>query len=318
MAATSDEEMDSLLSSFDQIYNDVKYGITQMQMLQSNCSAEVQNREALQLTANSLKLDNQRLTKLYTGSLNKLADQLERRTSCQSLKEELDRVRDDHRRIENEYRNAMELLQQDYTRKIQDLENQIRVFLVQKTADEGTIKQLHEDVVVHKTHSESLNSKLKRVHFDVETQYHHEIQDLRDCLMMEQEEKNDLNRKLQILEKELIISRTKLAEHHRDSTSNRHVETLKQKIMKLRKENEELPRVLPGIRAKAAKQEYSRRAAVLLRDLGSRLSPVFYHDRSGIKVLTSGWEAFARANSVQPRDECSFELEDKRDSQVLS
>ncbi|KAF7154268.1 hypothetical protein RHSIM_Rhsim01G0114300 [Rhododendron simsii] len=250
MAATSDEEMDLLLSTFDQIYNDVKSGIAQMQMLQSNCNAEVRNREALQLTANSLKLDNQRLAKLYTGSLNKLADQLERHTSCQSLKEELETVRDDLCRKEYEYRNAMELLQQDYARKIEDLENQIRRigFQVQKTADDGTIKQLHEDVVVHKTHSESLSNRLKRVHFDVETQYHHEIQDLKDCLMIEQEEKNELNKKLQNLEKELLISRTKLAEHHRDTTSNRHVETLKQKIMKLRKENEVLKRQVHGLK----------------------------------------------------------------------
>lgn len=160
-----------------------------------------------------------------------------------------------------EYRNAMELLQQDYARKIEDLENQIRRmslhnsvcqlyiymcflrwylrtahirgFQVQKTADDGTIKQLQEDVVVHQTHSESLSNRLKRVHFDVETQCkcprklilnswnlktclmgtvnesavnfvtdHHEIQDLKDCLMIEQEEKNELNKKLQNLEKE--------------------------------------------------------------------------------------------------------------------
>lgn len=109
----------------------------------------------------------------------------------------------------------------------------IRGFQVQKTADDGTTKQLQEDVVVHKTHSESLRNNLKRVHFDVETQCkcprklilnswnlktclmgtvnesavnfvadHHEIQDLKDCLMIEQEEKNELNKKLQNLEKE--------------------------------------------------------------------------------------------------------------------
>lgn len=32
-----------------------------------------------------------------------------------------------------------------------------------------------------------------------------EIQDLKDCLMMEQEEKNGLNRKLQSLEKECMF-----------------------------------------------------------------------------------------------------------------
>ncbi|PSR85211.1 Protein At-4/1 like, partial [Actinidia chinensis var. chinensis] len=125
MAATSDEEMESLLSSFDEIYDNVKNGITQIQSLQSNCNAEVQKREALQITASSLKSDNERLTKLYTESLNKLSDQLERRTNCQSLKEQLEKVRDALLRKENEYSKAMESLKQDCSAKIKDLENQI-------------------------------------------------------------------------------------------------------------------------------------------------------------------------------------------------
>lgn len=40
----------------------------------------------------------------------------------------------------------------------------------------------------------------------------------------------------------VLISRTKLVEQQRDLASNRHVDTLKQKIMKLRKENEVLKR----------------------------------------------------------------------------
>lgn len=73
---------------------------------------------------------------------------------------------------------------------------------------------------------------------------YYEIQGLNDYLLVEQEEKNELSKKLQDLEKELLISRTKLAEHHRDTMSNQHVETLKQKIMKLRRENEMLKRQL--------------------------------------------------------------------------
>ncbi|CAL5328621.1 unnamed protein product [Camellia sinensis] len=242
MAATSDEEMESLLRSFDHIYDDVKIGIAQIQSLQSNCIAEVNNRQVLQLISNSLKLDNERLTKLYTESLNKLADQLERRTNCQSLKEELERMRIEYLWKENEYMNAMESLQQGCAAKINDLETQIRA------ADEATIKQLHEDLDLHKIHLESLTSKLEQVHFDVESRYHREIQDLKDCLMAEQEEKNELNKKLQNLDKELLIIRTKLSDHQRDLTSNRQVETLKQKIMKLRKGNEVLQRQLHGLK----------------------------------------------------------------------
>lgn len=42
----------------------------------------------------------------------------------------------------------------------------------------------------------------------------------------------------------VFMSQSKLAELQRDSTSNQHMETLKQKIMKLRKENEVLKRKL--------------------------------------------------------------------------
>ncbi|XP_059636550.1 protein At-4/1 [Cornus florida] len=248
MVATSDEEMESLLSSFDQIYDDFKIGITQIQLLQSNCNAEIKNREVLEFTANSLKSDNERLTKLYIESLNKLADQLVCHTSYQSLKGELERVRDEQLSKANEHTNAMESLKQVQAAKIKDLETQIRGFLLQKAANESTINQLHQDLAAHKTQVETLRCRLEGVQFDMECRYQHEIQDLKDCLLIEQEEKNELSKKLQNLEKELLISRTKLVEHHRDLTSNRNVETLKQKIMKLRKENEVLKRKLIGIK----------------------------------------------------------------------
>ncbi|KAF8392826.1 hypothetical protein HHK36_021063 [Tetracentron sinense] len=193
-----------------------------------------------------LHADNERLTKLYMVSFNKLADQLERRTKRQSLEEELKKVTDEHLSKEDEYRKAVESLKQEHAKKIGDLEAQVRCSLLQQAANEATINQLQQDLVVHRTHIETLANRLERVHVDVELKYHNEIQDLKDCLIIEQEEKNELNKKLQNVEKELLISRTKLVEQQRDSTSNRHVETLKQKTMKLRKENEVLKTKLLG------------------------------------------------------------------------
>ncbi|CAK9169397.1 unnamed protein product [Ilex paraguariensis] len=211
--------------------------------------------------------ENERLAKMSIESLNKLADKLEHRTSYQSLKEELKRASDDLVRKENvshfisnaprsvlwcpfnnnnsnlqkqECRNAIESLEQDHAMRINELETQVSDLSSQKAANEATINELHQDLATHRNHIEALKSRLERIHSDVESRYHYEIQDLKDCLLIEQEEKNELSKKLQDLEKELLISRTKLAEHQRDLTSNRHVETLKQKIMKLRKENEVL------------------------------------------------------------------------------
>ncbi|KAJ9546721.1 hypothetical protein OSB04_019264 [Centaurea solstitialis] len=246
MAATTDEALDSLLSDFDQIHNDFSEGIVKIQSLQSSCNSEIKKREALEFTTNTLKSENESMMKLYTESINKLANQLERRNNYRRLKEELRRVNDEHTREVIEFRNAISLLKHDYENRIKDLEVQIKDMLAQKTVNESTISQLHQDLVAHKNHVEALAKRLDRVHCDVDMTYQLEIQDLKDCLMIEQEEKNGLNRKLQSLEKELLISKTKLAENKQDLSSSRHVETLKQKVMTLRKENEVLKRLLLG------------------------------------------------------------------------
>ncbi|KAM5553673.1 hypothetical protein ABKV19_025754 [Rosa sericea] len=244
MAATTDEEMDSLLSTVDQIYQDFKDGVAEIQSVKSTCIAEAKKREALEFTCNNLKQENERLTRMYTESLNDLADQLERRSTCQGLKEELKRVRDECLSKEEEHRKAMELVKQDCAAKVEELEAQIRGFLVEKAKNEATIDHLRQDLAAHKSHMHVMASRLDQVQLDVETKYVFEIQDLKDCIAIEQEEKNELNRKLQDLEKEMLVSRSKLVQQQRDLNSNWQVETLKTKLMKLRKENEILKRKL--------------------------------------------------------------------------
>ncbi|KAM7519588.1 hypothetical protein LguiB_018550 [Lonicera macranthoides] len=170
------------------------------------------------------------------------SNQLECRTNCQNLKEELKRTSDDHIKKENELIKAMESLKRDYEARTADMETQIRCFQIEKAGNEATINQLRQDLASHRNHIEALASRLELVQFDVESRYEFEIRDLKDCLSIEQEEKNELNKKLQRVEKELLISRTKVVEQQRDSSTSRNVEILKQKIMKLRKENELLKR----------------------------------------------------------------------------
>lgn len=67
---------------------------------------------------------------MYTESLNDLADQLERRSTCLSLKSELKRIRDEGLSKEEEHSKAMELVKQDCAAKVDDLEAQIRLDLL--------------------------------------------------------------------------------------------------------------------------------------------------------------------------------------------
>ncbi|XVE98864.1 hypothetical protein REPUB_Repub03eG0145500 [Reevesia pubescens] len=247
MAATSELCIDSLLSGFDQIYEDSKRRIEDIQFLKSNWNAEIKGREALQITCDSLKQDNERLTKLYTESLNNLAEQLENRAKCKRLKEEIERRNGHYQRKEEDHRKAMELLKKDHVKEVGDLKAKVRGLLLDKSTNEATITQLRKDLATHKGHMKVLSNRLDQLHSDEESKYLLEILDLKDCLMVEQEEKNELNKKLQDVEKELLISRTKLVEQQQDSGSSLQVETLKLKIMKLRKENEILKRKLSSL-----------------------------------------------------------------------
>ncbi|CAN6879815.1 unnamed protein product [Brassica oleracea] len=244
MAATSDEQMRLLLSSFDQIYEDFESGMNEMSVFRSRSNVETSRREALEISNKTLKEENERLKKLYTESLNNFVDQLEHRTKCHGLKEELKRVNDENRSKEHEHRNALESLMQKHVAKVEELENKIRSLLVEKATNEMVIDRLRQDLAANKSHIQAMSRKLDRVYSEVESKYEVEVQDLKDCLLMEQEEKIDITNRLQSLQKELVISRTTVAEKQRDTTSYRQVETLKQKLMKLRKENEILKRKL--------------------------------------------------------------------------
>ncbi|KAF2533074.1 hypothetical protein F2Q70_00033101 [Brassica cretica] len=244
MAATSDEQMRLLLYSFDQIYEDFESGMNEMSVFRSRSNVETSRREALEISSKTLKEENERLKKLYTESLNNFVDQLEHRTKCHGLKEELKRVNDENRSKEHEHRNALESLMQKHVAKVEELENKIRSLLVEKATNEMVIDRLRQDLAANKSHIQAMSRKLDRVYSEVESKFEVEVQDLKDCLLMEQEEKIDITNKLQSLQKELVISRTTVAEKQRDTTSYRQVETLKQKLMKLRKENEILKRKL--------------------------------------------------------------------------
>ncbi|GMP34036.1 hypothetical protein CsSME_00007085 [Camellia sinensis var. sinensis] len=71
----------------------------------------------------------------------------------------------------------------------------------------------------------------------------------------------------------------------------------------------ELPNCLPSVSFRG-RPIMERKVLVRLRDPVSRLWPVIYHEKQGIKVLASGWEAFCKANRIQVGDECAFEIED--------
>ncbi|KAM6601005.1 hypothetical protein CsatA_020614 [Cannabis sativa] len=266
ISATIGEEVDSLLSTFDHIQEDFKSALMEIQRLKSNSNGEIKKREALELACKSLKqelgntlsdshtlvpkliqsteadqsikalfaylndigsisnrvfchlAENERLVKLYTESLNNVVDQ-------------------ERRKIE-------ESVKQEYAKKISDLETQIRGLVLEKATREATLNQLRQDLGAHKSHIQYLAGRLERVNLNIESKYEIEIRGLRDCINNEQEEKRELNNKLQQLERELWICRSKIVKQQPNLTSDVHNETLQKTTVEPRKENKTLKRKL--------------------------------------------------------------------------
>ncbi|KAF4348965.1 hypothetical protein F8388_010008 [Cannabis sativa] len=71
----------------------------------------------------------------------------------------------------------------------------------------------------------------------------------------------------------------------------------------------ELPERLPF---PVVKGKYgSERKLVYLRSSSSQLWPVIYHEKLNVFVISNGWEAFCKANGIQPGDKCLFKVVSK-------
>ncbi|XP_062224071.1 protein At-4/1-like isoform X2 [Phragmites australis] len=224
--------------------NGYKDALMEVQALRVNYSTESKKREVLESRITDLQRDNERLRRLYTETLFKFTNQVKFHAESQSLKEELEKANSRLLSMEEYHKKEIEQLKHSNEMNSNALESELSRALVQQATDEAAMKQLKLELSAHRAHIDMLSSRLEQVTADVHSQYKNEIQDLRDVIAVEQEEKKGMLRKLQNAENELRIMRMKQAEQHRDSVSVQHVETLKQKVMKLRKENESLKRRL--------------------------------------------------------------------------
>ncbi|KAK9734086.1 hypothetical protein RND81_04G114300 [Saponaria officinalis] len=55
---------------------------------------------------------------------------------------------------------------------------------------------------------------------------------------------------------------------------------------------------------------------IFLQDPAGRIWPVVYHNKSGFKVLTSGWKTFMKANNIQPGDKYIFSVENSEEDSI--
>ncbi|KAJ8505533.1 hypothetical protein OPV22_006419 [Ensete ventricosum] len=193
LAATSDEGMESLVRNFEQIYQGYKDVLLEMQSLKTSRNYETRRYEALEATCNDLK----------TGPATfDITQRMKYRTKCQSLTKELEKANSKLLSLEDDHRKMIKMLKHENEQKIHDLEKQVSCSLHKQASDQALMNQLQQDLAAHETHIEILTSNFEQVTADLQSKYNSEIQELKDWLLAEQEEKNKLQVKLQKAENE--------------------------------------------------------------------------------------------------------------------
>jgi chromosome segregation ATPase len=249
MAATSDDdEMDSLLLDFDHLHKEYNHGVLQIQSLKAKYTAEEKQREALEGTCTTLKKDKEHLMKLHTEMLNKFVEQLEYRPKYQSMLVQLNKMKEQILIKEKEHETALENHKERHDMEIGELQKQISYCQTQLSVKDAVIAQLQMELADCEARTDALIDKLGLVERNAEAKYQHDIEDLRDKLQLELEAKNKLQGTLKNAQHESLVNKMKYEEQLRDSSSTRHIDMFKQKLMKLRKENEDLKRQLLPLR----------------------------------------------------------------------
>ncbi|XP_074584415.1 protein At-4/1 [Curcuma longa] len=241
------EELETLVRDFDRIYQGYNDALLEIQSLKMSYNCEVMKREALEATCNDFKAENEKLRRSHHESWSKFVDEMAYRAKCQRLTEEIREANFKLLSLGAEHEKMIDMLKQEHNQKIHELEKQVSCSLDKQASDQILINQFQQELVTHETHIEILTSNLEMVTSDLQSKYDSEILELKSQLLAEQNEKNDLQVKLQNTENELQIMKQKQEKQQRDSISLHHVETLKQKIMRLRKENESLKRQVAAL-----------------------------------------------------------------------
>eukprot|EP00249_Psilotum_nudum_P010102 c22335_g1_i2 orf=27-773(+) len=242
--ALSDCELDSILRDFDVLHQEYKDWMSEIVSVKLKLAAEVQRRESAESTCSGLEKDKLRLMKVQEEILGQMAQQIEYRTKYEALCEQLKSYEEQFRNKENAHKDMVANVVKEHNKEIGILQNQIRQYQEQLALKDAAMAQLEEEIAHFHSVTDALRKGLQQTQTDAEKKYSHDIEDLQKRLKMELDGKQKLHEDMQRVENSFLIARMKYEEQLRELSSNRHAEAFKQKIMRLRKENEDLKRRL--------------------------------------------------------------------------
>ncbi|KAI5059896.1 hypothetical protein GOP47_0024316 [Adiantum capillus-veneris] len=248
-----DEDMVSLLAQVDLLHKCYKEAMLDIRKLKAKLSMETQKREAAEAFAHSMEQESHRLSKAQGETFSKMVQQLECRSQFEDMRHELKCLKLQLGCKEEEHTMSLRALSNKYSAEIDALQNQIRQSQDELTLRDAAVAHLEQELSCLRFSMQEMQQS-SEVEFQSATlKYQQEMNEMKHKLDMLTHDKNlledrvlqenkVLQSQLQSVEKQVITERADFEKRVRESSFSRHSEVYKQKIMRLRKENEDLRR----------------------------------------------------------------------------
>nr|ALE77136.1 Spu-4/1 [Selaginella pulcherrima] len=242
MLPPSEEDMEILardLAALEEEFRDAK---SEAESLKALLAAETQCRQAAENLCASLEGDKMRLMKSQEEFLAQTIQELDYKSKFEVLWQEVNLKSEQDNAKQQEHERAVSTLQEKFQTMETELNSRISSLENQLHSKESSVIQLEQEIAQLHDSMDILNQNHEERRRSDQTEFQREITALRLELQAATQANHSLSKQLEKQQQKSLLEKTKLEAQIQELSSNWQVGALKQKLMKLRKENEDLKR----------------------------------------------------------------------------
>ncbi|KAJ7543300.1 hypothetical protein O6H91_09G032100 [Diphasiastrum complanatum] len=223
------------------MYRDVKVEIKETK---ASLAVEIKKREAAEAICSSLEREKQWWMKFQEENMANTILQLDFRMKNDELWHQLKTLEEKHTTDQKEHEQSLHTITHQHKESMAKMECELRNLQDCINAKDVAMTYFEEEVAQLHVIIDDIKRDAEQLQRDEHEKCRHEVEELAILLEVEKREREKSQSDLQKAEHWSMLTKLKYEEQIREMSSNRFEETLKHKIMKLRKENEDLKRQL--------------------------------------------------------------------------
>nr|ALE77134.1 Mpo-4/1 [Marchantia polymorpha] len=237
----NENEILALLGDVDALQKQYDEGLHEIHAVKTLLCVEQKKRKIAETTCIDLEREKQQLLKAQLATYERASEQLDYARKYENVLQLFKGAPENSDRNDKEHQKTITDLLKRSEAKVGELHKQIMVLREDVTLKECAITALEQQLAQSVT-PDTLEMKLQEAEKRMHDLYREEIEGLRNKLKAEEVNNQKLKSQLEDAHRTLMVSSVNHDDQLRELSANRQADIFKQKVLKLRKDNEVLRR----------------------------------------------------------------------------